>query len=236
MENVTRDRPGIEVTGNVTVLVVPPMGDGRFVSRDYVRTLTVTEDDRITVTLQEADEPELVGERTIGGTALPGENVSVTVEVRATAAVNAPAVNENLPEGFSIVSQSTTPGATYRDSEDQWLWLSASENDTLTVNYTVAVPENVSAGETFEIGGTVSSSDQSPVEIAGDETIRVGTCINRAVAGSDGEISLPEIQSAINAWAEDQPLPNTGGETISLPKIQELINAWAEDQPVSCNA
>jgi len=61
-------------------------------------------------------------------------------------------------------------------------------------------------------------------------------CINRAVAGPGGEISLREIQSAINAWAEDQPLPDTGGEAISLPKIQELINAWAEDQSVACDA
>jgi hypothetical protein len=236
VENVTRDRPGIEVAGNVTVFVAPPEGDDRFVARTYTRTRTVTEDGRITVTLQEAEEPGLVGERTIEGTAIPGENISVTVQVRATAVVDAPAVDENLPEGFSIVSQSTTPDATYRQSEDQWVWLSTSENDTLTVNYTVAVPENVSAGETFEIGGTVSSNDQSPVELTGDRTIQVGTCINRAVAGADGEISLPEIQSAINAWAEDQPLDNTGGQTISLPKIQELINAWAEDQAVSCSA
>jgi hypothetical protein len=60
------------------------------------------------------------------------------------------------------------------------------------------------------------------------------TCVNRAVAGPDGEISLSEIQTAINWWAEDTEVPDTGGRTISLRKIQSLINAWAEDQPVSC--
>jgi pectin methylesterase-like acyl-CoA thioesterase len=62
------------------------------------------------------------------------------------------------------------------------------------------------------------------------------TCIDRAVAGAGGMISLPEIQTAINWWAEDTDVPNTGGQTISLPEIQDLINAWAEDQSVGCTS
>jgi hypothetical protein len=60
------------------------------------------------------------------------------------------------------------------------------------------------------------------------------TCVKRAVAGPDGTLTLPELQSAINRWAEDQAVPDTGGKTLTLPKLQSLINAWAEDQPVAC--
>jgi hypothetical protein len=71
------------------------------------------------------------------------------------------------------------------------------------------------------------------VRFAGGDTDPT-TCIGGAVAGGDGDISLPEIQAAINWWAEDDPVPNTGGKTLTLPKIQSLINAWAQDQTVGC--
>jgi hypothetical protein len=46
-------------------------------------------------------------------------------------------------------------------------------------------------------------------------------------SGDDTEISLGEIQTAINWWATGTEVPNTGGETISLTQMQQLINAWA---------
>jgi hypothetical protein len=179
-------------------------------------------------------EQLLTAERTIHGSVRPGGTVAVTIRVRTSEAVDAPAIDEDVPDSLSIVSQTTTPSATYRPSENQWLWLQAAADTTLTVNYTMEVPETATIGDTFSIGGTVSSSDQSPIDIGGETTIEVGSCINRGVAGANGVISLPEIQTAINWWAEDTEVPNTGGQTISLPKIQSLINAWAEDQSVGC--
>jgi len=55
------------------------------------------------------------------------------------------------------------------------------------------------------------------------------------VSGDDPLISLTEIQQAINWWAEDIEVPDTGGETMSLTEIQTLINVWAEDIAVSCS-
>jgi hypothetical protein len=199
-------------------------------------SLRVTDDDGVSDTASEMIHTTelLSAERTIQGPVRPGGRVNVTVRVTPDADVNGPAVDENIPEPLSIVSQSTAPGATYRESANQWLWLQASKGRTLTVNYTIAVPETVARDETFSLAGSVSSGTQSPVEIGGDTTLEVETCINHAVAGPDGEITLPELQSAINWWAEDEPVPDTGGQTLSLPRLQNLINAWAEDQPVSC--
>lgn len=73
-------------------------------------------------------------------------------------------------------------------------------------------------------------TDANLTRLSSDPT----TCIADAVSGSDDEISLTEIQTAINWWAEGSEVPDTGGETISLSKVQSLINAWAEGTTVAC--
>jgi hypothetical protein len=49
---------------------------------------------------------------------------------------------------------------------------------------------------------------------------------------NDSKIDLQEIQSAIDWWAEDDPVPGTDGQTLSLQEIQQLIDVWAEDETV----
>ncbi|MFB6229482.1 MAG: hypothetical protein ABEH88_13205 [Halobacteriales archaeon] len=56
-ETTARDVAGLEVAGNVTVLVAPPGSNVRSTNRTYTRTITVTEDDRITVTINETRAP-----------------------------------------------------------------------------------------------------------------------------------------------------------------------------------
>jgi hypothetical protein len=52
-ETTARGVAGLEVAGNVTVLVAPPGSNVRSTNRIYTRTITMTEDDRITVTINE---------------------------------------------------------------------------------------------------------------------------------------------------------------------------------------
>ncbi len=61
--NVT---PGIELAGNVTVEVTPPDGEERFVDQQYVRNLTVTNDTKVTVTLEEFAAFDVVTEPATG--------------------------------------------------------------------------------------------------------------------------------------------------------------------------
>jgi hypothetical protein len=63
LETIGRTVSGLEVAGNVTVLVAPPGGDVRSMNRTYTRTINVTDDDRITIT--------------INGTAAPGDATAV---------------------------------------------------------------------------------------------------------------------------------------------------------------
>jgi hypothetical protein len=90
---------------------------------------------------------------------------------------------------------------------------------------------------TFEVGNDTANT--SVRWSAGDHrrivlSVPNGTCVRDAVSGNDDRISLPEIQRAINWWAEDAPVPNTGGQTIDLTRIQNLIDAWAEGRVVGC--
>jgi len=164
-----------------------------------------------------------------------GENVFLSVTVNASR-YDAPAVDLTLPTNWSVVDYQAT-NATYRSSEDQWVWLTG---DKRVLNYTVAIPENASTGNrtitveasgiNSETGGRSTVTDDSTISIGGEET----TCIGSAVAGPDNRISLTEIQQAINWWAEGKTVPDTDGETISLSKIQQLINTWAKGTTVTC--
>jgi hypothetical protein len=73
-------------------------------------------------------------------------------------------------------------------------------------------------------------TDANRTTLSGGST----TCIEDAVSGTDGTISLTEIQRAIDRWAGGEAVPDTGGETISLSRIQSLIDAWAEGRTVAC--
>lgn len=97
-----------------------------------------------------------------------------------------------------------------------------------STNVTVAVSTgSLGAGNYTVVLDTGDASAGTGVEVTDTMSIE------RAVAGADGTINLSEIQAAINWWAEDEDVPNTGGETISLERIQSLINAWAKDEAVA---
>jgi hypothetical protein len=112
--------------------------------------------------------------------------------------------------------------------------ISASENVSNLTMYLdgetqpFVVAESAGPGESSWVGFNVPHFSTRTV------TFTSTTCVDGAVAGSDGTISLTEIQEAINWWAEGVEVPDTGGETISLSKIQSLINVWAEGETVSC--
>lgn len=208
-------------------------------SGNYSVKLTVTnQDGQKATTLQTVEvslaEPILTGRQTIPGIALPGETVDVTVNLQANQSATGPALDIDTPQGYEIIDQSSSPSATYRSSEEQWVWLQADTDDQLTVTYSLRVPDNATVGETVRLNGTVSTALQDPVDISGDRELRIGNCVDGSIAGPDRIISLREIQIAILWWANDNPVPNTGGKILSLRKIQRLIFDWARDNPVGC--
>lgn len=107
-----------------------------------------------------------------------------------------------------------------------------AETGSVQANYTTG--GHIDGSLAVADGTVYVGSEDGNVYALSDET-EAKTCVANAVSGSDDEISLSEIQGAINWWAENTKVPDTGGETMSLSKMQSLINAWAEGTTVSCS-
>jgi parallel beta-helix repeat protein len=148
------------------------------------------------------------------------DSTNAPVRENETLNVSATVTNEGDVRGTQTIALSVNG----TDRESTSVTLNGSATRVVNLSWTPA------GGDAGSYTATVASSNDSASTSITVKTATVS--INRAVAGSDGEISLQEIQTAINWWAEDERVPNTGGQTISLQKIQDLINAWAEDQTV----
>jgi len=204
------------------------------VSPDGTNTTDVTVNVSLNVSWPavDADTPYAIraaGDDGATGTVSPTVIGEVTVTT-GTGAVDrielSPVSNQTMTAGDTIDFDATAfdgAGNVVEDDDSQFTW--DAEGGLISgaglFDETFAGTYNVTA----ELDGVTSNATGVTVET---------TCIDRAVAGPDGEISLSEIQTAINWWAEDTAVPDTGGRTISLSKIQNLINAWAEDETASC--
>ena len=91
---------------------------------------------------------------------------------------------------------------------------------------------------TFEVNvsdGEATDTDTVDVAIeAADEPDGAMTIAEAVAMGGEDDslIEDAEIQQAINWWATDSEVPDTGGETLSDSQIQQLINYWATETPV----
>ncbi len=173
--------------------------------------------------------------RTIRGSPRVGETVSVSVTVETNASVAGPTFAVDVPDDLELVAQEADPDATYKPSTDRWLWERAAAGERLTVEYTLRVPEDAVATESFRLRGSASGYGQTPVAVGGDTTVEVSTCVDRAVAGADGRVSLSEVRRALNWWAEDTPVPETGGTTLSMADAQRYVHLWRTNATVGCS-
>ncbi len=108
----------------------------------------------------------------------PGESFTVSVQIQAGHYLEAPALDENLPAGWSI-SPVDNDGAVFRESGTfkastlEWVWVeSLSEGEGKTVIYEVTVPPDSEPG-TYSITGAVSAYSVSAVPVAGDSRVLV---------------------------------------------------------------
>lgn len=133
----------------------------------------------------------------------------------------------SLPADWTIKSQSAD-GATWSSNETTWLWLQRSDGQSAIADLKLQIPNSTDPGE-YTITATVSSGKISERSMTAQVTVtESGTqTVEQAVKGSDGSISITEIQQAILWWASDQEVPNTGGKKLGITKLQSLIQQWA---------
>ncbi len=102
-----------------------------------------------------------------------GDNFTVTVVLTANQDVNAPALDEDLPSGWTV-TEVDSAGATFKNSTNEWIWTSTlSSGASKTVVYNVTVPSD--AAETgYQITGNVSAYEVSGIAVGGESEVTVG--------------------------------------------------------------
>lgn len=102
--------------------------------------------------------------------ATPGTNVTFQAQLQTPDSYFSPGVAADLPDGWTIVSQSTSPPTTFRESANEWVWITNQAGNE-TVNYTVHIPDNASDGShSISINGSASDA-QKNFESDEDESV-----------------------------------------------------------------
>jgi outer membrane protein assembly factor BamB len=163
----------------------------------------------------------------------PGNETTIdlSLENRGISIINGPAIDvEDVPDGWTISNHTDDTGR-FRSSELQWLWLQLNSGNKVEPSITFSIPEDA---EPRDYDFTVDITDSGGTELSEQVTVPVSRyqSIPEALAGSDDQFTLDELQTAIGHWARDEPVPDTGGETIDLETIQRLIRIWATDGTV----
>lgn len=202
-------------------------------AKTYTPRVTVVDNDgtertaTATVTVEPAAQAP-TATRELPDGVQPGERVTVTVRVPVDGEVNGLAVDEEST--LPVVGQETAPQARYRSDKRQWLFVSVTDR-TAVVNYTVRVPDDAAPGTQYTFTGEVSATDTTNATVGGDTALVVRRCPASAVAGDDDRIDLREIQRAIGAWADSEPV---AGEVLDLRTVQRLIGLWADSERAAC--
>ncbi|WP_017342043.1 malectin domain-containing carbohydrate-binding protein, partial [Halorubrum sp. T3] len=125
-------------------------------------------------------------------------------------------------------TQTAGPDAGLSQSDGETATFTAPKVDTESmIGFQLSVSDGQDS-DTDEVNVTVQPvADEPPA----DDTMTVAEAV--ATGGEDDSlIEDAEIQQAINWWATDSEVPDTGGETIGDSEIQQLINYWATVTPV----
>ena len=122
--------------------------------------------------------------------------------------------------------QTAGPDAGLSQSDGETTAFTAPDVDTdSTITFQVSVSDGEDS-DTDTVNVTVQdTAEEQPPETTVAEAVATG-------GENDSLIEDSEIQQAINYWATDSEVPDTGGETIGDSQIQQLINYWATGTPV----
>lgn len=153
-------------------------------------------------------------------TVTPGETVTVDATLTATG-VDSPAAELTAPDGWAVVDQ-TSPGASYRSSRQQWLWLRSGEQ---TVTYTLRVPADADPGRyTLALNGSALTDADTFVADTARTTVEVR---RRAVVPTVAGLSVPANATVGETLRVETTLSNdrdrAGNRTVELLRDGRVV-------------
>jgi hypothetical protein len=103
---------------------------------------------------------------------------------------------------------------------------SVGPEEETSVSFSVSGDE---AGE-HQVTVVATADDSESREAVGVTVLSETETVAEALdEDGDGTLDTPEIQQAITYWANDEPVPGTGGMTIDTETIQQLIAERGDD-------
>jgi hypothetical protein len=144
-------------------------------------------------------------------TVAQGSMFTVTVMLTAYDDIWVPALDENLPDGWTV-AEVDSAGALYKASTNEWVWLSAMPaGSSETVIYEVTVPADA-ALQDYEITGEASAFCVDPVNVGGESMV---TVIGGEVEATD-HVVINEFVANPSSGKDWVELYNPTGSDISL--------------------
>lgn len=206
------------------------------------------------VPLAAADSHVSSSERTIvNQNPAPGDTVTVTIETELSAAGDRLGIEDEITPaagGSLSIEAVTVNGERVQPSfpltDDGFVDLTVEESfsagDTVTVTYTVPIPDNASEGDTFELAGNVTLDDSASASPTGDTTITVEERTDpiesstRVIAASDaapGESVRVSLNTAVGQDGDAATITDTFDPAFATAALDEVL---VDDSVVSPSA
>jgi len=151
---------------------------------------------------------------------LPGDSTNITVSILANA--NALALHEIPPVGWNVTRETDSADA-FKNSTNEWVWISMETNKTVT--YTLTAPRNISIG-TYQINGTILDAKGTLTNVEGDNMIKIDILeFYRRLGNDPGVVETIDLLRAFDDFSNNI-VPRGFDRPLSAAEVNELINEW----------
>ncbi|WP_177187942.1 DUF4430 domain-containing protein [Methanolobus profundi] len=168
-------------------------------------------------------------------------STKVTVTLTAREDIDSLALEEVIPEGWTLTSSNDDEGVFKANLTDdtryEWVWTDKmTEGDSRTIEYILTLPSDEDSGE-YPVDGTASvfvgDDDINDIPVVGDDMVYVSATDwnpwNDIDSDGSKYITTDELQAAISCWLNDLPAPTTGDD-ITTNRLQLLVHYWVQNK------
>jgi len=124
----------------------------------------------------------------------PGSTFTVTLTVTANEEVIAPALDEDIPDGWTVTEVDSND-MIYKASTTEWILLDKMHaGESRTIIYNITVPDDAALQE-YNITGKASAYDVDPIDVVGEGRVNV---LLRGDFNNNGVIDAGDVAKLAN--------------------------------------